>query len=134
MRASLPDGRTYVVFRESTCDAPPPRRPVTLAVWFHLRAIPPGARVRRWLFEHLCLVNTVFFAGFDGFHVKLWMVNPSSSDYAGLYAWDSAERADRYGTYITAILRPFSKPDTVGYQVLADSTLDEYVARTRRSS
>src|SRR5205807_4823333 len=91
MRASLPDERTYVVFRESCCDAPPPRQPVTVAVWFHLRAIPPGARVRRWLFERLCILNTVLFAGFEGFLVKLWMVNPNTSDYAGLYAWDSAE-------------------------------------------
>jgi hypothetical protein len=131
MRASLPDGRTYVVFRESIRDAPPPRQPVTLAVWFRLRAIPPGAPVRRWLFERLCVLNTVLFAGFDGFLVKLWMVNPNSSDYAGLYAWDSAELADRYGKYITAVLRPLSKPDTVGYQILGDAALDEYLARSR---
>jgi len=84
-------------------------------VWFRLRAIPPGARIRRWLFERLCILNTVLFAGFEGYLLKLWMVNPMTSDYAGLYSWESADTADRYGTYITAILRPLSQPGSVGY-------------------
>ena len=54
-----------------------------LAVWFRLRAIPPGARVRRWLFERLCILNTVLFAGIDGYLVKLWMVNPDDVGLRG---------------------------------------------------
>ena len=60
---TLPDGRSYVVFRESSCDQRTDQAPIMLAVWFRLRAIPPGARVRRWLFERLCILNTVLFAG-----------------------------------------------------------------------
>ncbi len=126
----LPDGRTYVVFRESARDAPTPRYPITLAVWFHLRAIPPGARLRRWLFERLCVVNTILFAGFDGFLVKLWMVNRDTSDYAGLYVWESADKADRYGRYITAILRPLSQPATVGYEILPQGALNDSLERS----
>ena len=126
-RLALPDGHTYVVFRESTCDAPVGGCPVTLAVWFRLRSIPPGARVRRWLFERLCIANTLLFAGFDGYLVKLWMVDPVTSEYAGLYSWASSGEAERYGSYITAVLRPISQPGSVGFRVVTESTLDEYL-------
>jgi hypothetical protein len=127
---ALPDGRRYVVFRESSCDQQTDTAPVMLAVWFRLRAIPPGARVRRWLFERLCILNTVLFAGFDGYLVKLWMVNPDASDCAGLYSWSSADKAERYGRYIASVLRPLSLPSSIGYQVFADSTLESYLDRS----
>jgi hypothetical protein len=125
----FPDGRAFVVFRESTCDRPTNRTPVMLTVWFHLRGIPRGARVRRWLFERLCLVNTLLFAGFDGYLVKLWMVNPTTSDYAGLYSWTSAEEAQTYGRYITAVLRPLSRPGSVGFEIFPEWTLERYLLR-----
>ena len=127
--ARLPDGRTFHVFRQSSCDRPTAGQPVTLAVWFRLWAVPPGASVRRFLFERGCIVNTLLFAGFDGYLVKLWMVAPATSDYAGLYSWASSEEADRYARYITTILRPLSTNDSVGYEVLPDVTLDEYLQR-----
>jgi hypothetical protein len=123
---ALPDGRRFEVFRESSCDTTAPA-PMILAVWFRLRAIPPGARVRRWLFERACIVNTILFAGCDGFLVKLWMVDPRTSDYAGLYAWRSAPEAARYGRYITRILRPWCAPGTVGFELVESLTLDEYL-------
>jgi hypothetical protein len=126
----LPDGRRYVVFRESSCDQQTDTAPVMLAVWFRLCAIPPGARVRRWLFERLCILNTVLFAGIDGYLVKLWMVNPTTSDYAGVYSWSSADEAERYGHYITSILRPLACPTTVGHEVFPDSTLESYLDRS----
>jgi hypothetical protein len=75
---TLPDGRKFTVFRESVCDGDAGSGRTTLAVWFHLRGIPAGSRVRRFLFERLCLANTVLFAGFAGYRVKLWMVDPIS--------------------------------------------------------
>lgn len=126
-RVQLPDGRAYTVFRESTRDGSASGESVTLAVWFHLRGVPPGGRLRRWLFERLCIVNTVLFAGFDGYVVKLWMVDPQSADYAGLYSWGSSDEAERYAAYITAILRPLSVPGTVGYQILRDRSLEDHL-------
>lgn len=123
----MPDGRSFIVFRESTRDNDAALGQVTLAVWFHLRGIPAGSRVRRFLFERLCLANTLLFAGFDGYEVKLWMVDPERADYAGLYAWRSAEEADVYARYITDVLRPLSRPASVGYRVLADTALEEYL-------
>jgi hypothetical protein len=123
---ALPDGRRFEVFRESSCDTEA-AEPVMLAVWFRLRAIPPGARIRRWLFERACIVNTMLFAGCDGFVVKLWMVDPSTSDYAGLYTWRSAPEAARYGRYITGILRPWCVRASVGYEVFERMTVDDYL-------
>jgi hypothetical protein len=124
----LPDGRRFEVFRESTRDGVAGPRPVTLTVWFHLWAIPAGARIHQFLFERLCVANTLLFAGFDGYLVKLWMVDPQTADYAGLYSWSSAEEAETYGRYITAMLRPLSSRGSVGYRVLPDVALEDYLS------
>ena len=91
---------------------------MTLAVWFHLRGIPAGSRVRRFLFERLCVINTLLFAGFSGYRVKLWMVDPETSDYAGLYRWRSSEEAEVYAQYIVGVLAPFCPAGSVGYQIV----------------
>lgn len=124
---ALPDGRTFEVFRESFRDGEAGDEPVTLAVWFHLRGVPPVGRLRRFLFERLCVINTLLFAGFDGYLVKLWMVDPKSADYAGIYSWRSPGEAETYARYITGVLAPISTPGSVGYQVLPDVSLDEYL-------
>jgi hypothetical protein len=123
----IPDSRRFVVFRESTRDDTVVDAPVVLSVWFHLRGIPAGARVRRWLFERGCIVNTMLFAGFDGYSVKLWMVDPATSDYAGLYSWSSVDAAERYGSYITGVLRPLSRTGSVGYEILPATEFEDYL-------
>ncbi len=128
---ALPDGRRFEVFRESSCTTDA-ASPVLLAVWFRLRAIPPGARCRRWLFERACIVNTLLFAGCEGFLVKLWMVDPATSDYAGLYSWRTAPEAARYGRYITAILRPWCVRGSLGFEVFENLTLDGYLDASAR--
>jgi hypothetical protein len=127
--AELPDGRRFVVFRETTCDQGALDDSVTLAVWFHLRFVPAGGRFRRFLFERESILNTLLYAGFDGYRVKLWMVDPATSDYAGLYAWSDAELAERYARYITAVLRPLSVAGSVGYEIRSER-LDRYLAAT----
>jgi len=124
---AIPDGRKFVVFRESSRDSDPGSASVTLAVWFHLRGIPGGSRIRRYFFERLCLVNTILFAGFMGFQSKLWMVDPVTSDYAGLYSWHSAEEAEPYARYIVRILSPLSSEGTVGYEILPAISFSDYL-------
>ena len=125
-RARLPDGRELTVFRETTCDGGSLDGTVTLAVWFRLRAIPAGARLRRHLFERESILNSIIYAGFEGYRVKLWMVDPATSDYAGLYAWQGREAAASYARYIATVLRPLSDPGSVGYAIV-DASLDEYL-------
>ncbi len=128
--AYLPDGRKYLVFRETSCGTGDLDDTVTLAVWFHLRGVPAGARIRRFLFERESILNTILYAGFEGYRVKLWMVDPVSSDYAGLYAWHGADAARRYARYITSVLRPLSVRGSVGYEMLASTPLDRFLEST----
>jgi hypothetical protein len=125
-RMRLPDGRAFVVFRDTSRDESSTAPRVTLAVWFHLRGVPPGARVRRYLFERESILNTLLYAGFDGYERKLWMVDPATSDYAGLYTWAGEDAARRYGHYITAVLRPLSVPDSVGFTIVPNASLDDF--------
>ena len=41
----------------------------------------------------LSILNTLMFAGFPGYIVKLWMVDRTTSDYAGLYTWNGRSAA-----------------------------------------
>jgi hypothetical protein len=136
--ARLPDGRRFETFRQTSRDPDPGEAPrqkeVLLVVWFHLRGIPPGARVRRWLFERESILNTLLYAGFDGYRTKLWMVDPDTSDYAGLYAWAGAAEAERYGRYITSVLRPLSRPGSVGFELHADDNLAGFLTRQSDAS
>jgi len=115
-----PDGRHFTVFRESSSSEPGEGELVTLAVWFHLRAMPAAARWRAWVFERESILNTFLFAGFEGYRTKLWAVDRRTNDYAGIYTWRGREAAEQYARYITAVLRPLSVADSVGYLVADD--------------
>jgi hypothetical protein len=123
----LPDGRRFSLFRQTHCDPADPAAGVTLAVWFHLKGVPAGARVRRWLFERESILNTILYAGMEGYQVKLWLVDPTTSDYAGLYSWDDAASAARYGRYISAVLRPLSRHGSVGFTLIEDQPFARYL-------
>jgi hypothetical protein len=134
--ARFPDGRRFVTFRQTSCDPDPTgdddaSPEVLLEVWFHLRGVPAGARVRRWLFERESILNTVLYAGIAGYRTKLWMVDPVTSDYAGMYAWAGAAEAERYGRYITRVLRPLSTAGSVGFEVHPETTLTDELVRQR---
>ena len=129
--AVIPQARAYTIFRESRCDVAYAEASVTLAVWFTLRFVPEGARARRWLFERESICNTLLFAGCEGYVRKLWMVDPRTSEYAGLYTWAGASSAERYGRYITSILRPLSAPGSCGHAVIDDVTVDGCISAGR---
>jgi hypothetical protein len=124
---AVPDGRRFVVFRDTSRGNGDLDDTVTLAVWFHLRAMPPGSRLRRFLFERESILNTLLYAGFEGYRRKLWMVDPETCDYAGLYGWQGRAAAERYAAYITAVLRPLSVPGSVGFEIV-DRPLPAYLA------
>ena len=119
----LPDGRHFVVFRETTAETDATGAPVVLAIWFRLKFVPPRARVRGWIFERESILNTLMFAGFPGYARKLWMVNRDTAEYAGLYEWRGEAAARRYAGYVVRILKPLSVPRSVGYAVLEEAGL-----------
>lgn len=114
---ALPDGRRFVIYRDTSSSEPCDGEPITMAMWFHLRGVPAGARFRAWLFERESILNTVLYAGFEGYRTKLWTVNRSTNDYAGFYTWRGREEAERYARYAMTMLRPISVPGSVGYHI-----------------
>jgi hypothetical protein len=113
-QVELPDGRPFTIYRESSSSEPHDGEPISLAMWFHLRGVPIGARVRGYLFERESILNTALYAGFEGYRTKLWTVNRATNDYAGFYVWRGRDEAERYVRYAMAMLRPISVPGSLG--------------------
>jgi hypothetical protein len=128
----VPGGRPFTLFRESSCDDRGDGEEVTLLVWFHLKGTTPRARWRSWVFERESILNTLLYAGFEGYRRKLWLVDRTTADYAGLYAWVGRDAAEDYARYITAVLRPLSTAGSVGSTVV-DGPLTQALAAGRPS-
>lgn len=114
---ALADGRRFVVYRESSSSEPCDGEPVTMTMWFRLRWVPPGARMRAFLFERESILNTALYAGFEGYRTKLWTVDPETNDYAGFYTWRGRPDAERYAHYAMRMLRPISVVGSLGCQL-----------------
>ncbi len=121
------DGLGYQIFRETLSDAAPAEAPNVLVVGFQLKLL--GARpLPHWLFQRCCLLTTPFWSGLPGFSVKLWMVDPETKRYLGIYDWRGTANAQRYLDALTRVLRPLSTPDSVWYRQLPDQELEPYLA------
>ena len=111
-----PRGR-YCVFRETVSSGPAAgASPVVLVVGFRLRVIGKSALAHR-LFQRCCILTTPFWSGFAGFRVKLWMVDPATNDYLGIYEWRGREQAQLYVDALVRVLRPLSVPGSVWYEI-----------------
>ncbi len=121
------DGGVYQIFRETVSDAAPPQTPNVLVVGFQLKAI-DARRLPHWIFQRCCLLTTPFWSGLPGMAVKLWMVDPGTKRYLGIYEWRGTENAQRYVDALVRVLEPLSTPDSVWYRLLPDRTLDGYLA------
>lgn len=126
----LCDGRDYRVFRETARPLPDGERTV-IEVCFRFRLI-GSARALHWIFQRLCILTTPFWSGFDGFGIKLWMVDPHTCGYAGAYEWGAAATASAYLAVLLPILRAVSVPDSVLYELHPGVKLDGFL-RERES-
>jgi hypothetical protein len=117
----------YAIFRETTGDDGVAGEPCVLVVGFRLRAL--GAiPALHWLFQRVCLLTTPFWSGFPGFRVKLWMVNPATEDYLGIYRWAGADHAATYVTALAKVLRALSTPDSVWYDIYPATDFESFLA------
>ena len=129
---TMSDGRTYRVFRETVKEpVDDPSRPAVLLARFHLRGMGPRRRLLHALFRRLCIVTTPFFVGLGGFGSKLWMVDPATGDFAGLYDWRGVHDARAYAEGLMRVLRPLSARGSVSYELVPDTTVDSYLAAHR---
>lgn len=119
-------GGRYRVFRESVSTKPAKGEVVILVVVFRLKLIGSNP-IAHWLFQRLCILTTPFWSGCDGFHIKLWMVDRATKNYAGIYSWHGREQALKYVTALERVLRAVSTPDSVKWQIIADHQFGDYL-------
>lgn len=117
---------TYEVFRDTECDDGTASPPTVLIVGFRLRWIGSN-ELLHWAFQRICILTTPFWSGFPGFRVKLWMVDPQSKDYLGIYEWAGAENAQRYVDWLVNILLPLSTKGSVWFELRTRQGLDTYL-------
>jgi hypothetical protein len=117
-------GRTYSidrcggfrVFRETRRFAGCDQDSVVLVVGFRLRALRSLA-FPHWIFQRICLVTTPFWCSFPGFRIKLWMVDPQTQNYLGIYEWCGKSNAQVYVDALVGVLRPLSARGSVWYRI-----------------
>ena len=105
------------MFRETAIRDGEPRDPVVLIVQFRLWALGRN-RLLHALFRRECILHTPLFAGFPGFHSKLWISDTATGVYRGLYEWDGPERATDYADTLVRLLTPLSTHGSVRYHVI----------------
>jgi hypothetical protein len=129
---TMSDGRTYVPFRHTRkrSSVPPAAAgaPAVLQPRFHLAVLPARRHRLHALFRVVCIVTTPFFVGLPGFRSKLWMVDPATGDFAGLYEWDDVAGAHAYAEGLASVLRVLSTRGSVTYEVVPDLTVPDYLA------
>lgn len=123
-------GGTYRIFRETHGRDAVTDPSGVLVVGFRLRVIGSN-RICHWLFQRLCLLTTPFWSGFPGFRIKLWMVDPATENYLGIYEWAGEDLARTYVETLVKILRPLSTTGSVWYEALPGQELDLFLS-TRR--
>ena len=123
-RLPFRDGTRSMIFRTTERDPRVGTEPSVLQVQFRLRWIGERPSLHR-VFVATCIVNTPLFAGFPGFVRKLWMVDPRTFVYRGLYDWDGADRARWYADRLWRVLALVAVPGSIDYVVLPGLGLDD---------
>lgn len=126
----LCDGNLYRVFRETVRPLPSEQRTV-IEVGFRLRLIRSAAGPH-FLFQRLCILTTPFWSGFEGFGTKLWMVDPATRGYAGIYQWGAAADARAYLRVLLPVLRAVSVAGSVFHELHPDAELEEFLRERGR--
>lgn len=126
----MSDGHRFVPFRHTRKDPSlwvTTRPSAVLQPRFHLELLPARRLLLHALFRVVCIITTPFFVGLPGFRSKLWMVDPDTGDFAGLYEWDDAETARAYAEGLAKVLRALSAPGSVSYELVEGCTVDGYL-------
>jgi hypothetical protein len=121
----------YSIFRETVNTKSPNQTPVILVVGFRLKRIGSNSFLH-YLFQRICIITTPFWSGLPGFYIKLWMVEPSSKNYAGIYEWKGEEPAHNYLNALIPVLQFFSVKGSVWYSVYVGKELDEFLEGMKR--
>lgn len=120
------DGTRSRVYRETIIDRQRVEDPTVLIVGFRLRHVH-----RAWLhavFRGESELNTILFAGFDGFVSKLWLRHDQHDLYRGVYQWDGKDSAVAYVRALWWALVIVSDRDSIHYSLLPGQLRDDVLA------
>lgn len=122
----IPPYGQYAIFRETVSNLDYDEPSVVLVFGFRLKLI-GSHMVFHWLFQRICILTTPFWSGFRGFRVKLWMVDPTTKNYLGIYEWRGENNAKAYVEFLTPILNLFSSKNTTWHQVYPDQDFETFL-------
>jgi len=111
------DGSISRVYRETTVRDLETTPQVMLGVRFRLRFI-GSSRLGHALFRFESLFNTLLFAAHRGFHSKLWLTDPATGYYRGIYEWEDEESAIEYVETLRIVLAPWVEPRSFAYRIM----------------
>lgn len=117
---------SYAIFRETHSNDNAPGSPVVLVVGFRLK-VARNSHLIHWLFQRVSVLTTPFWSGFAGFRVKLWMVDPQTHNYMGIYNWAGHSNAKHYAETLKKVLDFCSVGGSVGYSIY-NEPLELYLA------
>ncbi len=119
------NNQPYEIFRE-TQKLSASGETVILVIRFRLKLL-RSSRFAHWVFQRLCICTTPFWSGLDGFSTKLWMVNPDTKDYLGIYDWRGPRQAQAYIDFLFPILKFFSVKGSVHASQLHGQDFEQFL-------
>lgn len=127
----MSDGDTFVAYRETVLDRPEEDTSddgVILVFEVDVTNRTKGAALREVLFDPFANVATPFFIGMSGFRRKLWFAGERPGEFLELYEWATVEDAELFADVLGSVLEPFAFAGRASFDVVADGSVDEYVA------
>jgi len=116
----------YLVFRDTGNKKPINEKPTILVFHFRLKWIKKN-RFWHWLFQRVCIFTTPFWSGLKGFKTKLWMVEPKTKDYLGIYEWRGNDNAQGYVDSLKPILGIFAIKKSMWHRMYPNMELEKYL-------
>jgi len=102
----------YQIFRETVNTDNKSKNYVTLTIGFRFRLLGKNPLLHG-LFQKLCILSLPLWAFYPGFIHKLWLVDPKTKNYVGLYKWDTPAHAESYRKYLTKMLNFTCTPGSI---------------------
>jgi hypothetical protein len=120
------DGSVSRIYRETRMRDPETTPQVMLAVRFRLRFI-GSSRLGHALFRFESLFNTLLFAAHRGFHSKLWLTDPTTDYYRGIYEWEDEESATEYAETLRTVLVPWVERGSFAYRIMSGISRPDFL-------
>ncbi len=113
---TMDDGRRFEIFRQAIVDRRDGKRMrpgARFIVRFRLANMSPAMN------KPFSLIPMPFCIGVPGFRNKLWMLDPGSGDFQGVYEFETVRDAENYaGSLAITFMTRRSVPGSISYRIL----------------